>query len=175
LESSQSAKSVKKSASTGAVRPGSGLGRAQAQPEKSRGISYWDNLSFNGLPEALHSSARYNPLTAADEKIPLPVVHVKNKPQYLVFRCHSLHRFAKHGHLPVESSKQPSLARARRIFASKIVQTSPLPQSSSGPPVFQPCPSISQSLALPEAVYKAQNRCNLRGQLWELWTTAPNH
>jgi hypothetical protein len=63
------------------------------------------------LPKALHSSSLYNPLTAADEKIPLPVVHVNNKPQYLVFRCQSLHLVAKHGDLPVESSKQPCLAR----------------------------------------------------------------
>jgi len=27
----------------------------------------------------------YSPLTAADEKIPLSMVHVNNKPQYLVF------------------------------------------------------------------------------------------
>jgi hypothetical protein len=27
----------------------------------------------------------FNPITAADEKIPLSVVHVNNKPQYLVF------------------------------------------------------------------------------------------
>lgn len=28
---------------------------------------------------------RYSPFTAADEKIPLSMVHVNNKPQHLVF------------------------------------------------------------------------------------------
>jgi hypothetical protein len=81
------------------------FGRALAKHGKSRGGNYRDKVSFNGLPEDPHSSSLYNPLTAADEKIPLPVVHVNNKPQYLVFRCHSRHLVAKHGHLPVESSK----------------------------------------------------------------------
>jgi hypothetical protein len=40
---------------------------------------------LNGLPVALHAGALHNLLTAADEKIPLPVVDVNNKPQYLVF------------------------------------------------------------------------------------------
>jgi hypothetical protein len=43
-------------------------------------------LFLNGLPTAFHAGVHYNLLTAADEKIPLPVVHVNNKPQYLVFR-----------------------------------------------------------------------------------------
>jgi hypothetical protein len=43
-------------------------------------------LFFDGLPAAIHPGSRYNQITAADEKIPLPVVHVNNKPQYLVFR-----------------------------------------------------------------------------------------
>jgi hypothetical protein len=32
---------------------------------------------------------RYNPFTAADEKIPLSMVHVNIKPQHLVFSLHS--------------------------------------------------------------------------------------
>jgi hypothetical protein len=82
-------------------------------------------IKFNGLPEALHSGSRYNPLTAADEKIPLPVVHVNNKPQYLVFRCHSLHLFAKYGHLPVESSKQPCPARTPQRFCLESCANQP--------------------------------------------------
>jgi hypothetical protein len=54
---------------------------------------------------------RYSFFTAADEKVPLSVVQVNNKPQYLVFLSHSGHLFSKHRHLPVESLKQPCAAR----------------------------------------------------------------
>jgi hypothetical protein len=43
-------------------------------------------LFLDGLPAAFHAEPCYSLLTAADEKIALPVVHVNNKPQYLVFR-----------------------------------------------------------------------------------------
>jgi hypothetical protein len=85
LESSQSAKSVKNCASTGALQPGEGLWSCSCEAREKQGGNYRDKVSFNGLPEDPHSSSLYNPLTAADEKIPLPVVHVNNKPQYLVF------------------------------------------------------------------------------------------
>jgi hypothetical protein len=61
----------------------------------------------------LHSAAfqrdldigvRYNPITAADEKIPLSVVQVNNKPQHLVFCLHSRHLLSKQREMPVESS-----------------------------------------------------------------------
>jgi hypothetical protein len=65
-------------------------------------------LSFlDGLPVALHTGSHYNLLTAADEKIALPVVYVNNKPQYIVFLQRLQYPTAKHGHLPVESSKPP--------------------------------------------------------------------
>jgi hypothetical protein len=35
----------------------------------------------------------YSPITAAVEKIPLSVVEVNNKPQYLVFSLHFANRF----------------------------------------------------------------------------------
>jgi hypothetical protein len=63
------------------------------------------------LPAVPHASVRYNLFTAADEKIPLSVVHVNNKPQYLVFSSRLWHLIAKCQDLPVESSKQPSAAR----------------------------------------------------------------
>jgi hypothetical protein len=66
---------------------------------------------MSGLPVASHAGLGYNLITAADEKIALPVVHVNNKPQYIVFRCRFWHQLAKHGHLPVESSKQPCTMR----------------------------------------------------------------
>jgi hypothetical protein len=49
----------------------------------------------------------YNSITAADEKIPLSMVHVNKKPQYLVFCLHFPHQPSKYSHLPVESSKWP--------------------------------------------------------------------
>jgi hypothetical protein len=55
--------------------------------------------------------SRYSPITAADEKIALPVVHVNNKPQYVVFPLRIPHHRSKHGHLAVESSKQPCTTR----------------------------------------------------------------
>jgi hypothetical protein len=64
---------------------------------------------------AHHIGTRYNLFTAADEKIPLPVVDVNNKPQYLVFRMQSPHLPAKHRHLPVESSNWPCTMRVFEI------------------------------------------------------------
>jgi hypothetical protein len=40
---------------------------------------------------------RYNPFTAADEKIPLSMVHVNTKPQYLVFSLRLPHPDSKYG------------------------------------------------------------------------------
>jgi hypothetical protein len=59
----------------------------------------------------LRADVGYNPITAADEKIPLSVVHVNKKPQYLVFSVHTGHPVAKHWELPVESSEQPFTVR----------------------------------------------------------------
>jgi hypothetical protein len=39
---------------------------------------------------------RYNPVTAADEKIPLSMVHVNSKPQYLVFSLCLPHPVSKY-------------------------------------------------------------------------------
>jgi hypothetical protein len=57
----------------------------------------------------------YNPFTAADEKIALSVVHVNNKPQYLVFCCHLRHPFPKQRELPVESAGHPCGTRISAI------------------------------------------------------------
>jgi len=64
---------------------------------------------------------RYNPITTADEKIPLSVVHVNKKPQYLVFRAHSGHLFAKHWQFPVESSEQPCAMRIRSPILPQLL------------------------------------------------------
>jgi hypothetical protein len=58
-------------------------------------------------PAVSQPRQRYNLFTAADEKIALSVVHVNNKPQYLVFCCHLRHRLAEQRELPVESAGHP--------------------------------------------------------------------
>jgi hypothetical protein len=66
-------------------------------------------------PARRHITSRfhYSLFTAADEKIPLSVVRVNTKPQYLVFGVHFLHTPSKHKVLRVESSKRPRAARER--------------------------------------------------------------
>ena len=63
------------------------VGESLAKNGKRGSENYREFSSLSGLPAALHAELRYNPFTAADEKIPLSVVHVNNKPQYLVFCC----------------------------------------------------------------------------------------
>jgi hypothetical protein len=69
------------------------------------------SAAFDPSPAAQHAGLRYSLFTAADEKIPLSVVRVNTKPQYLVFGVHLLHTPPKHKDLRVESSKQPSAVR----------------------------------------------------------------
>jgi hypothetical protein len=90
----------------------------------------------------LHAGFRYNPFTAADEKVPLSVVQVNNKPQHLVFSLHSAHPFSKHGHLPVESLKE---ARRTRISLIKIAPKS-MQTRLPCPPLFpfQPRPAAAR-------------------------------
>jgi hypothetical protein len=65
-----------------------------------------------------------SPFTAADEKIPLSVVRVNSKPQYIVFCYRFGHQLSKPGHLPVESLKQPCAQRVCAVlFAPKSGQT----------------------------------------------------
>jgi hypothetical protein len=64
------------------------------------------------LPGAPKARIRNNPFTAADEKIPLSVVDVNNKPQYLVFSLHSWNLVRKQRQSPVESSKALGAARS---------------------------------------------------------------
>jgi len=81
----------------------------------------------------------YSPFTAADEKIPLSMVRVNNKPQYLVFCWYFAHLLSKHRCLPVESCKRPCLARGCAVcFALKSGQNPgpcpiPVPQSKRSP------------------------------------------
>jgi hypothetical protein len=104
----------------------------------------------------------YSPLTAADEKIPLSMVRVNNKPQHLVFCWYFAHLLSKHRHLPVESRRRPCLARRRAVcFALKSGQI-------SGPGPIRVPPS---KVALHGPTHKAQNRCRIAHLLCELWTS----
>jgi hypothetical protein len=104
-------KSVKTPASTGTCRPGWGPKTTGAETLGNRGAKELWTLSNNGFPAALHAGSHYSLLTAADEKIPLPVGHVNKKPQYLVFPAHLRHLHSKQQHLPVESLRNPHTVR----------------------------------------------------------------
>lgn len=60
-------------------------------------------LFLHGLPADRRAWLGYSCFTAADEKIPLSVVQVNNKPQYLVFCWRSRHLPLKRLYLSVES------------------------------------------------------------------------
>jgi len=69
---------------------------------------------------------RYSSFTAADEKIPLSMVRVNNKPQHLVFCSHFMHLFSKHCDLSVESFKSPCPARVLSVKLLRIRRQHPL-------------------------------------------------
>ena len=108
---------------------------------------------------------RYNPITAADEKIPLSVEHVNNKPQHLVFCWHFAHLLSKHRHLPVESSKRPCLERFCAVcFAPKSGQARLQAKVAARFPYHPPRVDLSRP------PHKAQNQCRMPPRLCELWT-----
>ncbi|MGB0063817.1 MAG: hypothetical protein WBP85_05170 [Terracidiphilus sp.] len=78
----------------------------------------FENLAAGERPSG--PVLRYSLITAADEKIPLSVVHVNNKPQYLVFSWYLEHPLSKHGCLTVETRKQPSPTQAAGYFCIEI-------------------------------------------------------
>jgi hypothetical protein len=59
---------------------------------------------FSGHWRTVTPGLRYSLFKAADEKIPLSVGHVNNKPQHIVFCCHFPHPPSKPRHSPVESA-----------------------------------------------------------------------
>jgi hypothetical protein len=63
--------------------------------------------------------AIYMSLTAADEKVTLSMVQVKNKPQDVVFPCHIGHHPSKPSHLPCGKQEWPRLAR---VFCALVPQ-----------------------------------------------------
>jgi hypothetical protein len=67
---------------------------------------------------------RYNPVTAADEKIPLSMVHVNSKPQYLVFSLCLPHPDSKYGRFACgELGEAAQRADFRDPNATKTGQT----------------------------------------------------
>jgi hypothetical protein len=78
---------------------------------------YREFSSLSGLSEApsLRSSLEfvYSHITAADEKIPLSVVDVNKKPQYLVFSLHFGYPVSKQRQLVVESCGSSGGTRGR--------------------------------------------------------------
>jgi len=76
-------------------------------------VSEKEQLDFGNARRG--SILDYSPITAADEKIPLSLVRVNIKPQYLVLSFHFEHPASKLGFLPVESPKSPCLTRGLDI------------------------------------------------------------
>jgi hypothetical protein len=76
--------------------------------------------SLSGFSGGASRRVRYSLFKAADEKVPLSVVRVNNKPQYLVFCSHSLNLPSKHGDLPVESSKYSCTERVSALYLPLI-------------------------------------------------------
>ena len=119
----------------------------------------------NGAPElgnrSVCAGSLNSPFTAADEKIPLSVVRVNNKPQHLVFCCHFAHPLSKHRHLPVESFKQPCASRVCAVrFALKSGQRRG----------FKPGPArLVPPSTLARAPAQGAELVQLAGTLCELW------
>jgi hypothetical protein len=68
----------------GAKRPGRVKGESLTKNGKRGGRKNANSL-VSATSRRLFAPVHYNSLTAADEKVPLSVVQVNNKPQYLVF------------------------------------------------------------------------------------------
>jgi len=97
--------------------------------DKERESGIRNDREFSSLsdsPAALGAGFGYNLFTAADEKVPLSVVPVNKKPQYLVFSNNSPYLVSKHGQLPVESSKAPRAARSWHPILPQIQGSLPL-------------------------------------------------
>jgi len=113
-------------------------GQSHAKNGK-RGLEDREFSSLCELPEASKARIRNNPFTAADEKIPLSVVDVNKKPQYLVFSFHFAHLIRKQRQSPVESSKAPGASRTSAAgFAPNPVQ----------PGGLRPAPASLRSVVL---------------------------
>jgi hypothetical protein len=105
-------------------RKASGLGKESSTAGKgNRGRENYSNFSaLGGQSAPFRASDLHILLTAADEKIPLSMGHVNNKPQHIVFCLHSRHLLSKPREFPVESAKslagcgfaRPSRARFMR-------------------------------------------------------------
>jgi hypothetical protein len=148
----------------GAIRPRNRQVEPVTKNAKRGDGKYRGFLLFGDLPAALDSGLGYNLFTVADEKIPLSVVHVNNKPQYLVFSLRSLHPLAKHWELAVESSKSPCRARSWAAqFCPDLDATAAMPAS----------PDARIRLVLLWIAHKAQEWCSLGAGDVEMWRSRP--
>jgi hypothetical protein len=85
-----------------------------------RGVKAIDSWSPEDGARAPPPGLLYSPFTAADEKIPLSIGQVNNKPQHLVFSSHLQHPFAKPGQLACGKRGSPDSARFSELFCPKI-------------------------------------------------------
>jgi hypothetical protein len=111
----------------------------------------------------------YSPFTAADEKIPLSMVHVNSKPQHLVFWSHTRHPIPKQGQLPVESFRKP---RPQRVWRK---ETGPKPGIMRA--FVRSCPQNSR-LDLVSLEDKARRWCiftRVPVRMWTNWDRSPRH
>src|SRR5580692_3605187 len=86
---------------------------------------------------------RNNPLTAADEKIPLSMVHVNSKPQYLVFSLRLPHPLSKYAHFACgQLTEAASRAGFAPSHAADSVQTQTRQHTGfrAFPALFKPSP-----------------------------------
>ena len=146
--------------------PGIGHGESTSQTNGKRGLGKCREIlvsqrSSGGL---VTPQFRYSPFTAADEKIPLSMVRVNNKPQYLVFCSHSRHLLSKHGHLACGKLKRPCRTRVRRSgMPQNQCQTRLWPLRPLSYPKPSPVPSPIQGA---ETVQMAARLC-------EMWRFGP--
>jgi len=121
------------------------------------------NLVFSAaFRRVLMPAFRYNPFTAADEKIPLSMVRVNPKPQYLVFCLHSPHLAPKHRPFACGKRAFPYPARVSGLHFAPI----PVQIAARRPSPVTRLQAPSTSVALPGSRFKAQERCSLPAKLW---------
>jgi hypothetical protein len=135
---------------------GSGLGHIFCEERESGIESTASSLRSAAFLWNDHTGVRTKPFRAADEKIPLSVVLVNKKPQYLVFCLQSEHQVTKQRGLPVESCIRPCGARI------------PAARTASNPVQARFCrpkPATRISVVLGGSMRKTQGRCSLGAEL----------
>lgn len=139
---------------------------------------YLELSSLSGFFSVVASNYRYNLFTAADEKIPLSVVRVNKKPQYLVFSLHFPHQPAKYGQLPVESSKKPRDTRTSAQSSTLCLMHIQWFQARRLRPLRSPSPSQIKPSPTPHPSQDAKSvhfpRTPVRSvEIWTIYPEAP--